>query len=158
MTRQDADIRADMSQFYSMKAALEDVLGHASYAKLKEGGTLPKWKAETNKLLKAVELAIVTTVKIADKEWYDEVRSVLDLGRGHIPQSESIADLFANLSATLTRLVFIQIGYLPSHRVETRQLTPSNWKLDPVRTVQYVQDAKQKVTAQHLQNRRSSAR
>jgi hypothetical protein len=134
------DIRYDMSQFYPLKAVLEELLGKATYDRLKETANLRDWKAETTKLLKAVEIAITVTVRIADKSWHDEVRDILELGRKHIADSKSITALFAHLSATLTRLVFTQIGFFPSggYRHRVVPLAPKRWKLDPVRTVRYV--------------------
>jgi len=47
MIDRNAEFRADMSQYYCLKSALEEVLGRSSYAKLKEAGTLQR-ETETN--------------------------------------------------------------------------------------------------------------
>lgn len=62
-------IRHDMSQFYPLKAAFEQILGKRTYRKLKETATLSDWKVETKKLLKAIELSHIETVKVADAEF-----------------------------------------------------------------------------------------
>jgi hypothetical protein len=153
------DIQHDMSQFYPLKDVLEQLFGKATYDRVKETAGLREWKAETTKLLKAIEIAISATVQVADDAWRDEIRDILKLGRRHIATSRSVTALFAHLSATLTRLVFIQIGFLPlgHYRDRVVPLTAKRWKLDPVRTVQYVQSADQRATAQCLHQRRKTA-
>ena len=103
-------IRYDMSQFYPLKAALEQILGKRTYRKLKETADLPDWKLETKKLLKAIELSIFETVKVADAEFYKEAKEILELGHAHIKSAKEISELFAGLSATLIRIAFLQIG------------------------------------------------
>ena len=95
-------IRADMSQFYPMKATLEGLFGNRCYRRLKETASLRDWKAETDRLLRGIALAIEATVDVADEGWRREVREILELGRNHIKGANSVADLFAHLSATLT--------------------------------------------------------
>jgi len=151
-------LRYDMSQFYPLKAALEQVLGRRTYQKLKETGTIADWKVETKKLLKAIDVSVRATVKVADAEFFEEVTELVELGSSQIQSAKEISDLLASLSATLTRLVFLQIGYLPSrHAVDSVPLVPRNWTLDPVRSVQYVQSSAQKETAKRLSERRNAA-
>ena len=154
-----SDIRYDMSQFYPLKAVFEQILGNRAYRKLKETATLSDWKIETKKLLKAIELSIIETVKVADSEFFNETKQILELGNALIKNASDISELFASLSATLTRIVFLQIGHIPAHgSVEQVSLTQRNWNLACVRSVQYVQNAKQKETAELLENRKSEAR
>ena len=152
-------IRHDMRQFYPLKAVFEQILGKRAYRKLKETAGLADWKVETRKLLKAIELSIAETVKVADTELYKEANQILELGRIHIKGVKDISELFASLSATLTRIVFLQIGYMPTHgRVESVSLTARNWNLACVRSVQYVQSIAQKETAKRLEDRKNEAR
>jgi hypothetical protein len=152
-------IRYDMSQFYPLKAAFEQILGKRTYRKLKETATLSDWKVETKKLLKAIELSLTETVKVADAEFHKEAKQILDLGCAHTKSAKDISELFAGLSATLTRVVFLQIGYIPAHdRVESISLTQKNWNLACVRSVQYVQSSEQKETAKRLEDRKNEAR
>jgi hypothetical protein len=74
-------IRYDMSQFYPLKAVFEQIFGKRAYRKLKETATLSDWKVETKKLLKAIELSIVETVKVADADFHEEAKQIL--GRQH---------------------------------------------------------------------------
>jgi hypothetical protein len=151
--------RHDMSQFYPLKAVFEQLFGKRCYRRLKETAGLADWKAETLRLLRAIEVAVNTTVQVSDDTWREEIKSVLDLGRSHIAGAKSAADLFASLSATLSRLVFLQIGYLPARSgIETVSLAPRNWKLDAVRTVQYVQSKSQIEIAQRQHARRRTKR
>jgi hypothetical protein len=150
------ELRYDMSQFYPLKAVLEELLGHHVYSRLKETGTLRDWRDVIQKLLRAIELAIESTVDIADEDWFADIDSILELGRTQIAESKTVTDLFACLSATLAQLVFLQIGFLPLGRqqIETIPLTKERWTLRSVRTVQYVQNRKQRDTARMLRNKR----
>jgi len=155
MKVKNSGIRPQMSQFYPLKAVLEDLLGKKTYRKLKETGTLSDWKRETTRLLDTIELSIQETVKVADQDFYDEMKDILDLGRKHIPLAEDIADLFSYLSATLTKVVFLQIGYIPRHHVERRPLLPQYWNLSFIRSVQYIQTDKQKEYAKDIKKSKS---
>ena len=137
-------LRFDMSQFYPLKAILEELLGHRVYSRLKETATLRDWKEAIQNLLRAIKVAIQSTVDIADDDWFAEIGSILELGKTQIAESKTITDLFACLSATLAQLVFLQIGFLPLGRQqkETIPLTKERWTLTSVRTVQYVQNSK----------------
>jgi len=152
------DIRYDMSQFYPMKAVFEQLFGRRCYMRLKETGNLKDWKAESDRLLRAIGVAIDTTVEIADPEWRAEIKDVLDLGRHHVARAETITSLFAHLSATLTRLVFLQLGCFPSRSAaEVVPVIATNWRLNSLRSVQYVQTAEQSAEVVRLSARRESA-
>jgi hypothetical protein len=113
-------------------------------------GELPGW------LLRAIKVAIKSTVEIADDDWFADIDSILELGKKQIAESKTATELFAYLSATLARLVFLQIGFSPLGRQqkETIPLTKEWWTLTSVRTVQFVQNNKQCHTAQVLRDRR----
>lgn len=152
-------IRYDMSQFYPLKAALEQILGNRTYRKLKETATLSDWRLETKKLLKAIELSINETVRVADAEFHTETKAILELGQTHITAAKEISELFASLAATLTRLAFLQIGYIPTHHgIESISLAQKNWNLSYVRSVQFVQSVEQKKSAKQLEDRKNQAR
>ena len=150
------ELRFDMSQFYPLKAVLEELLGHRVYSRLKETATLRDWKDVIQKLLRAIKIAIQSTVDIADDDWFADIDSILELGKTQIAESKTTTELFASLSATLSQIVFLQIGFLPLGRQqkETIPLTKEWWTLTSVRTVQYVQNNEQRHTAQGLRNKR----
>jgi len=154
------DIRADLHQYYPMKAVFEEILGKASFMKVKDYGPLKNWKAETVRLLKAVALSINATVEIADEEWKEEINAEIEHGILRAESSSEIDELFSGLAATLAKVVFLQIGFVPrGHRsVERVALTPRNWKLNPVRSVQYVQNEQQRATQKRLQKARAVQR
>ena len=144
------ELRYDMSQFYPLKAVFEQLLGKRAYQRLKETGTLRDWKDQSQRLIKAIQLAIKSTVEIADDGWFSDIHSTLELGNKKIASSKTITALFANLSATLTRLVFLQIGFFPTRgSTETIPLTRQYWTLKSVRTVQYVQTIAQRDTVRN---------
>lgn len=154
------DIRADLHQYYPMKAVFEEILGKASFMKVKDYGPLKSWKAETGCLLKAVALSINATVEIADEEWRAEINAEIEHGISLVESCSEIDELFSCLSATLTKVVFLQIGFVPrGHRSVSRvALTPRNWKLNPVRSVQYVQNEQQRATQERLLKARGPRR
>ncbi len=92
-----------MSQFYPLKATLEALLGHRVYLRLKETATLRDWTDEIQRLLRAIKIAIKSTVEIADDDWFADIDSILELGRKQIAESKTATELFAYLSATLAR-------------------------------------------------------
>jgi hypothetical protein len=153
-TRAEIGLRYDMSQFYSMKSVLEEALGHPAYVKLKETGTMTDWRAETSRLLAAIELAIKSTVVHTDAAWRADVAAVISLGQQGIKSSETISDLFSALSASLSRIVFMQIGHMPKHTLLAKRapLTPEWWTLNTYRSVQYVQNDAQKLALVHRQS------
>lgn len=137
-----------MDQFYPMKAVMESLFGHRCYMKLKEAGDLNDWKHETHRLLRAIEMSVATNVEVADPDWRSCVADILELGHKYVGYAESIADLFAYLSATLTRLVFLQLGLQPEQmqnhrRAEVVPIIKQNWRLNQFRSVQYVQNSEQ---------------
>jgi hypothetical protein len=154
----NSGIRADMAQFYSMKAVLERTLGKTTFEKLKDGGTLRDWKNALTKVLKAIELSVEATVAVADAEWRKEIGQLLENGRARLLGQKSIDELFAALSATLIEVAFLQLGRIPSNAnvisnsstkkvplklQRTIPLKPQYWTLRRFRSVQYVQTQEQ---------------
>jgi hypothetical protein len=146
LTRADTGLRYDMSQFYAMKDTLEALFGHPLYMKLKETAGIADWRKAIIRLLDAIALAINSTVKIADDDWRTTIAAEVDHGKQMIKLSNTIGDLFSTLSATLTKIVFLQIGFMPrrSSFRATVPLKPDCWTFDGYRSVQYVQSAAQK--------------
>lgn len=153
-----AELKYDSTQYFELKSALESILGKASYRRLKETGTLDDWREELRRLLKAVELSVGDTVHIADPEWREEIYAVLRRGQHGIGLSTTIDELLSTLSATLIRVVFLQLGFLPrSHCVERRILREGNWRLDRYRSVQYVQTEEQRQAQADARRRHTDA-
>ena len=147
-----ADIRADLSQYYAMKAVFERTLGKSSFAAVKDYAPLRVWKAEAVRLLMAISLAVTDTVEIVDDEWKAEMSAEIEDGISRIKSSSKIDDLFAGLSATLSHVVFLQLGFLPRghYRIARVPLARGHWKLDVVRSVQYVQSRPQRIAQKRL--------
>jgi hypothetical protein len=172
-TYEEIGLHADMSQFYAMKAVLEEALGHPVYLKLKETGTMTDWRKATIRLLDAVALAIDSTVLVADQEWREDITAAIRDGQEAIKRSDTISQLFAALSSALTRIVFMQIGLMPSlsnygktlphcgaaftPRGKTAPLTADFWTLNTYRSVQYVQTAAQRQALEAFHARRREA-
>lgn len=152
------DIRYDMAQFYAMKAVLEQVLGRTAYRRLKETGSLADWKKETKRLLRGIRVAVKTTVAVADDTWFDDVYGELERGETLVAGSYTITALFSALASTLTRVVFLQLGLMPSRRHFDRVTMHSvSWDLTRVRSVQYVQTSDQKSASEKYYAKRSAA-
>jgi hypothetical protein len=86
----------------------------------------------------------------------EEVKQLLDRGLSRIKSSTSIDQLFTSLAATLCELAFLQIGFVPrGHwRVDRIPLIAQNWRLTPVRTVQYVQSPTQRAAQARIRQRK----
>ena len=140
-----AELKYDSTQYFALKGALEGILGKASYRRLKETGTLDDWRQELRRLLKAVELSVRDTVHIADPEWREEIYAELRHGQHMVGLPAEIDEILSTLSATLIKVVFLQLGFVPrSQHVERRILREGNWRLDRYRSVQYVQTEDQR--------------
>jgi hypothetical protein len=147
-----SDIRADLSQYYATKVMFERILGRGAFLRVKDYGPLSSWRANYIRLLQAIGVAVDATVEVADVEWKQEVKSLLARGVERLTSAMSIDELHAAAAATLGELALLQLGFIPRghYRLETVPLTARNWKLNPVRTVQYVQSAKQRATQKRL--------
>lgn len=75
-----------------------------------------------------------------------DVSELITHGIERLTTSRSIDELHAAAAATLGELAFLQLGFVPKAHcdVESVPLNARNWKMNPVRTVQYVQTDKQR--------------
>lgn len=152
-----SDIRADLSQYYPIKALFESVLGKSAFSCVKDYGSLANWRKNYKRLLKAINVSIDATVEVVDSEWRSDIAHLLERGEKLIETVDTIDELHAGMVAILGELAFLQIGFVPrGHcKYKTISLTKSNWKLTPVRTVQYVQSQEQRLQQERLAERRS---
>jgi hypothetical protein len=159
-TFEEIGLKGDMSQFYVMKSLFEQLLGKPTYMRLKESAHFPSWKAATAKLLDAMHFSIKTNVQVADAQWFRDVEEIITDGKERIARAETIADLFAYLSATLIELSFTQLGMMPtrSYPPETIPLKAQYWTLSRYRTVQYIQSPQQQAAVQTEQKRQEENR
>jgi hypothetical protein len=156
----ETGIRYDMSQFYSMKDVMEQLFGKRAYLRLKETASLKDWKDSTIKLLNAILLATESSIAVADDDWRREMSDAVERGIAFISSADHISDLFSCLAATLTRIVFLQIGCMPNHRLQQKdvRLTKEWWTLSQFRSVQYIQSGAQKAALVQAQEKRKAAK
>lgn len=140
------EIRADLSQYYATKDLFEKILGRAAFMRVKNYGPLSAWRKNYIKLLRAVGVAAEVTVEVADADWKKEVSELIAHGIERLTTSRSIDELHAAAAATLGELAFLQLGFVPKGNCDVANvpLNACNWKMNPVRTVQYVQTDKQR--------------
>jgi hypothetical protein len=156
-TFEEIGLKHQMSQFYSLKSTMEALFDHPMYMELKETTDLAVWRSAMKKLLDAIEVSIKHSVKVADPDWHKAIESVLNHGRDRVKGARTAPDLFAGLTATLTEIVFTQIGFMPPTRSRRNEMVPLKkefWEMNNFRTVQYVQTAEQKAALE--QSRRPS--
>jgi hypothetical protein len=146
------DIRADLSQYYAAKGLFEKILGRAAFMRVKDYGPLSAWRENYTKLLRAVRVAAEATVEVADAEWKVELSELLTHGIKRLTTAKSIDELHAAAAATLGELAFLQLGFVPKGHCHAANvpLIARNWKMSPVRTVQYVQSAEQRAAQKRL--------
>lgn len=156
---QETGIRYDISQFYSMKDVMEQLFGKRVYLRLKETANLKDWKDSTIKLLGAILLASESSTAVADDDWRNEIKDTVTVSINLISSADHISDLFSSLAATLTRIVFVQIGCVPNHRLAHRtvRLTKEWWTLSRYRSVQYVQNEAQKAALIQVREQRKNS-
>ncbi|HEY5029163.1 MAG TPA: hypothetical protein VIK39_12190 [Candidatus Angelobacter sp.] len=137
-------IRADISQHCAIKMAFEQIFGNKAWLDLKECTSIAIWKKYTTKLLRAIRLAVEETIQIRDDAWFTEICEHIEHGLQITTNAKLIDELLSGLSATLIRVVFLQIGGVPNRRQDRKvTLARDNWRLDDFRTVQYVQSNRQ---------------
>jgi len=134
-----------IERFYSLKSVFEAIWGVNTYLHLKHCSDIKKWKEYATKTLKVSLIAIHKTVKIKDDDWQKEIEEIINDGLNNIKSCTSFDCLFSCISSTYIRLSFCQIGFLPVPTIYRRfTLRHSEWKLDMIRSVQYVQSNGQK--------------
>jgi hypothetical protein len=136
----------DISNAYALKALMERVLGNKAWRDLKHCQDLVTWKKYSKRLISAIHASIVSTVQVADEAWFEEISFEVEHGRKSLDTAKDLDVLFANLSAALGTISFLQVGLLPQRYQQDNVATRpgSNWKFDVVRSVQYVQSNNQK--------------
>jgi hypothetical protein len=151
----EAGLRHNTSELSSIKHLLEEIFGQPTWYKLKETGSIRTWKTETARLLRAIDLSIKSTVEISDDQWRRDMAELIADGIKRIDRAKYIDELLSDLAATLTRIVFLQIGLIPSHygASATLPLVARNWTLKGHRSVQYVQNDAQRAAVKAEQER-----
>lgn len=149
---QTATIRAGLAHHYAVKALFEKILGRSAFLRVKDGGSLTAWRDNYKLLLRAIDVSIEATVDVADAEWRQEVKSLLLLGAQRLKDGMSVDELHAAAAATLGELAFLQLGFVPrAHSsLDNVSLSARNWRLNQVRSVQYVQSLEQSATQTRL--------
>jgi hypothetical protein len=145
-------VRADLSQYYAAKALFERILGRSALMRVKDYGPLSAWRENYTRLLRAIGVSVDATVEVVDAQWQREVNELLKRGVERLKIAKSVDELHAAAAATLGELAFLQLGFVPRghSRVESIPLSPRHWRMNPVRSVQYVQSAEQRATQTRL--------
>ena len=133
---------------YGMKSLVENLFGKNAWLEMKHSTDLRKWKKYSTRILSAVECSAKATVEIVDDEWFDELNSMVELGKNQIKTVKTTEEVFAYLASTLANISFLQLGRIPSN-VRHKQVSlrhQSNWKMNQYRSVQYVQSKEQEKT------------
>lgn len=113
-------LRHDISQFYELKAAVEQLLGNQAWLDLKVCTSLATWRDYVLKLIKAIRVSIEESVEVRDQAWVDSIHENLNRGIASAKSSKNIEELLSGFSATLLRQVFLQIGMLPNRPTERK--------------------------------------
>ena len=138
-------MRYNMEDAYALKHLFENLFGSEAWYELKHSTDLSKWKKYCSRLLSAIEVSAKATVQVVDQPWFEELSYQVNRGNEMINSSNDFEQLFANLSASLGNISFLQLGLIPT-RLTQKSVTlrhPTNWKLDRYRSVQYVQNSEQ---------------
>ncbi len=134
----------DLSHRYMLKSAIEQLLGRDAWCQLKETTSLTPWRQHVLKLLKAIRISVQESVQVHDKAWMNSVEENLSSGEQAARDSKDIDELLSCFTATLLKQVFLQLGTLPNRKGKSNvSLNKENWRLDGLRSVQYVQSKAQ---------------
>lgn len=145
-TFEEIGLKHQMSQFYSLKSTMEELFGNPMYLKLKETTDFLVWRKAMKKLLSAIAVSAKSSVKVADDDWYQRIERITEEGKQRVGSAETAAELFAGLTATLSEIVFTQLGFMPTRSARDKMvpLSKEYWEMNNFRTVQYVQTAEQR--------------
>jgi hypothetical protein len=129
-----------------LKSVIENIFGSEAWYALKESNHLPTWKKQLSKAIKAIHLSIQVTVEIYDKEWIETVNQAVKHGIKDIETAEDIEEAISHLAATFINISFLQVGLMPKRKGISSKISlkKENWKLNPYRSVIYIQSPQQK--------------
>lgn len=138
----------DISYYYSLKAAIEQILGSKAWYELKECTSLPTWRKYLLRVLSAIRISIEESVRVRDDEWLEAVQGNLKHGEELIKSAKDFDELLSGFSATLLRSVFWQVGLCPTRPAAAKvSLRRQDWRLDRHRSVQVIQTLEQQEAA-----------
>lgn len=141
----------------ALKRLMETVLGRNSWAKLKHCQCLKTWKHYCARLLKAHKVTIAASVRVVDAEWMNEVNFEIEHGLKTIESARDFTSLFMNMTACLSTLSFLQAGDIPDFQTDNNVVRDGpKWRMDSLRSVQYIQNKEQKYLAEYCAKRRSN--
>lgn len=134
-------MRYNIEDGYALKSLIEQIFGRQAWYEIKHCEDLATWKKYSKRVLKAIKASIDSTVNITDTDWREEIDREIEFGLQLLHSSIELDVLFSNLSATLARVSFLQIGLIPDRgsRENVQARAGSNWNLNNYRSVQYVQ-------------------
>lgn len=150
-------MRYNMEDAYGLKQLFENIFGRKAWFDLKHSSDLKTWKNYCVRLLSAIEVSAKATIQVVDSQWLEELTGEVEHGKKMLLLSDSFEQLFANLSASLGSISFLQLGMIPT-RLSQNNITlrhASNWKLDSYRSVQSVQNKEQQKNL-HNKSRREA--
>jgi len=138
-------MKYNLEEGYPLKALIEKLFGNRAWLEIKHSTSLANWKKYSIRILSAIETSAKATIEVADNTWFEELSELIEHGKTRIKTAKNTEQLFANLSASLAEVSFLQIGQVPNHSRfnQTTLRHPCNWKLNSFRSVQYIQSRKQ---------------
>jgi hypothetical protein len=136
----------EYTKYLPFKSVLESLFGRDVWYALKESNHLPTWRKYGVKTLKAVLIAINSTVEVADEQWREDIAKTIADGISKIEKEKDIDEIIAALAATMIKVSFLQIGLMPDKRGSAKStiLRQEAFQLNSFRTVIYTQTETQK--------------
>lgn len=133
-------------KYFFLKNVMEEVFGSEAWYALKESNHIPTWRKYGVNILKAIGVSIEATVDVADSEWRASISRQLSEGIERIRKDKDIDEIIADLAGVVIKVSFLQIGFMPDRRGANSSVTlrRDNWRLNPHRSVVYIQTAEQK--------------
>ena len=148
----------NLESAYGLKSLVENLFGNKAWLEIKHATDVKTWKKYSIKILSAIEFTAMSTVEIADSEWFKELNVLVEFGKKRINSSKSTEEIFAALSASIANISFFQLGRLPNN-TRCKQITlrhQGNWKFNEFRSVQYVQNKEQAFAKEQFNKSRAS--
>ena len=136
----------EYQKYIVLKSAIEDLFGSDAWYALKESNSISVWRKYITKTLKAIQLSLLETVKVYDRDWLSNIDHDIDRGITLVKSITEIDELIAVLAGILIRVSFQQVGMMPSRKGSREKfpLRKGSWELSEYRSVQYVQCEEQR--------------
>lgn len=137
---------------YHFKDFFGTLYGRNEWINVKHCTSIDNWKERIIKLIKTIDKAIKSSVEVLEISFEEEIKKLISNEIKYIKQKEyqEIEELTGDLSVCLAKIIFTLLGEIPdNYRLKQNVSLRNSWKLNSTRTIQIIQNKKQKSAMIH---------